>query len=111
MKKTVLALAAASLLSVSPISQAHDDPKDLECANIKRTYDARVRDLKIHLERVMPNHVVVERITPLTLMLAPLGGIRGFDGVFHESSAQAYKDEIDDMLRRGKNQECAWALQ
>lgn len=109
-KILVAALTAAALgLPAAVSADGHETPKQLECDNIKRTYDARIRDLKIHLEREMPPHIALEQIRLIHLPLAPLGGIRGFDGVFHESSAQAYRDEIEEMLRRGKNRECAWA--
>ena len=114
MRKTLalVVIAATALLSVPTVATAdgHETPKQLECANIKRTYDARIRDLKIHLEREMPPEVVVEHLRLIHLPLAPLGGIRDFDGAFHESSAQAYRDEIAEMLRRGKNRECPWAF-
>ena len=111
MRKILVAALATAVLGAPGMASAdgHVTPKQLECENIKRTYDARIRDLKIHLEREMPPEIVLEEIRLMHLPLAPLGGIRGFDGVFHESSAQAYRDEIQEMLRRGKNRECPWA--
>ena len=106
--KIINCLLAAMLLGTSCHAVAADTPEDLECANIERAWARQVWNLKAHLEREMPPQLPVDEVSLKTLWLAGLGGLRGFDGVLHESSTHAYRSDIAQMIARGKQRGCDW---